>query len=140
MTAKEPTTNANTNEITELAKERTAQAADRTQMAWIRTCLTLIGFGIGIDVLVEGLEHTALGDVPNLLAWSARIIGVGLVVMAVVAAITAMVQYRQVLKMIEAGHFNYKPSFPLVSAVTAVLVLIGLFAGMAIVIVFALPT
>ena len=107
-------------------------------MAWIRTCLTLIGFGIGIDVLVEGLEHTALGDVPNFLAWSGRIIGVGLVVMAVVAAITSLVQYRQVLKMIEVGHFNYKPSFPLVSAVTAVLVLIGLFAGMAIVIVVVL--
>ena len=57
MTAKEPKTNANTDETTELAKERTAQAADRTQMAWIRTCLTLIGFGVGIDVLVEGLEQ-----------------------------------------------------------------------------------
>ena len=109
-------------------------------MAWIRTCLTLIGFGIGIDVIVEGLEHTALGDVPDLLAWSARIIGVCLVVMAQVAAITSLVQYRQVLKMIEAGHFNYKPSFPLVSAVTAALVVIGLFAGIAIVVVVALAS
>ena len=58
MTAKEPTTNATTNEITELTKENTAQAAARTQMAWIRTCLTLIGFGFGIDVIAEGLERT----------------------------------------------------------------------------------
>jgi uncharacterized membrane protein YidH (DUF202 family) len=32
----------------ELARERTRQAADRTLMAWIRTSLSLIGFGFGI--------------------------------------------------------------------------------------------
>ena len=109
-------------------------------MAWIRTCLTLIGFGFGIDVIAEGLEHTALGDVPDLLTWSARIIGVGFVVMGVVAAVTAMVQYRQVLNMIAAGHYYYKPSFPLALAATVALVLIGLFAVVAIVIVVVLST
>lgn len=140
MQAHETTPNTSRNEITELAKENTAQAAHRTQMAWIRTSLTLIGFGFGLDVVAEGLEHTTLGDVPDLLTWSARIIGVGLVVIAEVAAITAMAQYRQVLKMIEAGHYQYKPSYPLALAVTAALVLIGLFAGVAIVIVGALPS
>ncbi len=32
----------------ELAKERTRGAFDRTMMAWVRTALALIGFGIGI--------------------------------------------------------------------------------------------
>jgi len=58
MATQEPTTNVSTDENTELSKERTKQAADRTQMAWIRTCLTLIGFGFGIDVIGEGLEST----------------------------------------------------------------------------------
>ena len=32
----------------ELARERSRQAADRTLMAWVRTALSLIGFGFGI--------------------------------------------------------------------------------------------
>jgi uncharacterized membrane protein YidH (DUF202 family) len=32
---------------TELARERSREAADRTLMAWIRTALGLIGFGVG---------------------------------------------------------------------------------------------
>jgi putative membrane protein len=35
------------NTATELTKERNRLAADRTLMAWIRTSLSLIGFGIG---------------------------------------------------------------------------------------------
>ena len=47
-----------TDVATELARERTRQAADRTLMAWIRTSLSLIGFGFGIakyrDILLAG--------------------------------------------------------------------------------------
>jgi uncharacterized membrane protein YidH (DUF202 family) len=54
--AKSPT-NISTDISTELARERTRQAADRTLMAWIRTSLSLIGFGFGIakyrDILLE---------------------------------------------------------------------------------------
>jgi uncharacterized membrane protein YidH (DUF202 family) len=35
----------------ELAKERNRAAAERTLMAWIRTALSLIGFGFGIGKL-----------------------------------------------------------------------------------------
>ena len=37
-----------TNTSTELARERSREAADRTIMAWIRTSLSLISFGFGI--------------------------------------------------------------------------------------------
>jgi inner membrane protein YidH len=33
---------------TELAREWSREAADRTLMAWIRTALGLIGFGFGV--------------------------------------------------------------------------------------------
>ena len=38
----------NKNLANELARERSRQAADRTLMAWVRTALSLIGFGFGI--------------------------------------------------------------------------------------------
>jgi putative membrane protein len=128
MTTTEPTID----EKTELAKERNREAADRTLMAWIRTSLSLIGFGFGIDVITRGLEKTALGDAPNL-ALNARILGLSFIIVAVFAVIVAMAQYRQELKMIEAGGYRYKPSFPLGLLVAAALCLIGLFAGISIV-------
>ena len=129
MTTTEPTIN----ESNELAKERNRAAADRTLMAWIRTSLSLIGFGFGIEVLTEGLERTALGNAPNL-ATNARILGLSFISVALFAVIVAMAQYRQELKKLEVGGYRYKPLFPLGLLVAATLCLIGIFAGISIVI------
>jgi uncharacterized membrane protein YidH (DUF202 family) len=52
----------------ELARERNREAAERTLMAWIRTALSLIGFGFGIAKLDEYLHggglHTQF-DIPH---------------------------------------------------------------------------
>ena len=133
MAAKEPTVNENINESTELAKERNREAADRTLMAWIRTSLSLIGFGFGIDAMVQTLERTALGDAPNL-AMNARVVGLSFIGVALFAVFVSMVQYRQELKMLEAGDYRYKRSLPLGLAVASALGLIGLFAGVGIII------
>src|SRR5215475_12724896 len=44
----------------ELARERNREAADRTLMAWIRTALSLIGFGFGIGKLAPYLDTAGL--------------------------------------------------------------------------------
>ncbi len=129
MTTAEPTIN----ESTELAKERNREAADRTLMAWIRTALSLIGFGFGIDVITQGLAKGALGNAPNL-ALNARILGLSFIIVALFGVIVAMAQYRQELQMLEAGDYRYKPGFPLGLIVAGALCLIGLFAGISIVI------
>ena len=93
----------------------------------------MIGFGFGIDVVTQGLGKTALGNAPNL-AMNARILGLSVIVVAIFAVIVAMAQYRQELKMLVGGGYQYKPSFPLGLLVAAALGLIGLFAGIGIVI------
>ena len=134
MATDEPTLDANTAETTQLARERNSEAADRTLMAWIRTCLSLIGFGFGIDVITSGLEHTPLGEAPNL-AMSARIIGLSFITVAVIAIFVAMLQYWQELRMLETGAtYRFKPRLPLGLAVAGAISLIGIFSGMAIVI------
>ena len=44
----------------ELARERNREAAERTLMAWIRTALSLIGFGFGFGKLDAYLRAAGL--------------------------------------------------------------------------------
>jgi putative membrane protein len=48
------------NTATELTKERNRLAAGRTLMAWIRTALSLIGFGFGIGKVYEYLKSVGI--------------------------------------------------------------------------------
>jgi putative membrane protein len=68
---------------TELAKERTGAAYDRTLMAWVRTALSFIGFGIGI---FEYTEKTG-GDT---IFRSSKIVGLSLVILGIVAIFMAI--------------------------------------------------
>jgi putative membrane protein len=45
---------------TELAKERNRAAEERTLMAWIRTSLSLIGFGVGVERIVAAIYQCFL--------------------------------------------------------------------------------
>lgn len=112
---------------TDLAKERTRQAADRTLMAWIRTCLSLIGFGFGIakfrDVLVEaglrrGPEHIH----------STMIFGLSFISLGIFGLLAAVVQHWRILQHIKFENFQYTGFRPVVMATAIILLLIGLFA------------
>jgi putative membrane protein len=114
------------NVTNELAKERTREAADRTLMAWIRTCLSLIGFGFGIakfrDILVEaglrrGPEHIH----------STMIFGLSFIGLGIFGLLAAVVQHRRILTQIKFGDFQYTGFRPVVMITALILLLIGLF-------------
>jgi putative membrane protein len=115
------------NVSSELAKERTREAADRTLMAWIRTCLALIGFGFGIakfrDILVEAGYHRGPEHIHSTL-----IFGLSFIALGIFGLLAAVVQHWRILQHIKFGNFQYTGFKPVVMITALILLLIGLFA------------
>ena len=107
----------------ELAKERTRAAADRTLMAWIRTSLSLIGFGFGIPTIVRTLEATRIGGYIDPHRFSVTVglafIGVGMFGMT-----AALQEHRKTLKRIQSDRYTYETS-KTAEIVSLMLLLIG---------------
>jgi len=119
-------------EITvELAKKRNRDAAERTLMAWIRTSLSLISFGFGIDRVVTALKNANPSINPIRLS---RILGLSFIAVGVFALIIAIIQHRAELKRIRRVGYMYTSNTSLSIIVAIALVVIGLGAFIGIVI------
>ena len=116
-----------TNTSTELARERSREAADRTIMAWIRTSLSLISFGFGIGKFYDYLETAELEkslDPLHSTLW----IGGALIFLGVLGLLAAVVQHSRILKRLANLDFVYVEPWPLGMIVAILLLLIGVFA------------
>jgi len=103
----------------ELARQRNRNALDRTLMAWIRTCLSLISFGFGLDKIIEVL-HRSL-EAPNAQAgWGVRLVAMAFVLTGIVAMAAATVQYRRDLQRLRQERFVYAPDQRSLSWYTAI--------------------
>jgi len=115
----------------ELARERNREAAERTLMAWIRTALSLIGFGFGIGKLDAYLHETDLHtqfDLP----YSTLIFGASFIVVGILGLLAAIVQHARVLKRLSRPDFAYDAMRPVAMTVAVLLMLIGVFGLIAI--------
>jgi putative membrane protein len=117
----------------ELARERSRQAADRTLMAWVRTALSLIGFGFGIaqfrDILVRA--QLVVRRPPEHLSVT-LLFGLSFITLGVLGLLAATIQHWRILQHIKRDDFHYTGFRPLVFIMAILLMLIGAFAFIAI--------
>lgn len=88
-----------TDTSTELARERTREAADRTLMAWIRTSLSLIAFGFGIGKAFELLSVALPAKHWDPLRGS-LVVAISFIALGVLGLLGAIIQYRLMLNVL----------------------------------------
>jgi putative membrane protein len=111
---------------TELARERSREAADRTLMAWVRTSLSLIGFGFGIGKILHYLNvaDPRHAEDPT---QSARLFGGAFIALGVLGLLCAIFQHWETLRRIRRKQFVYAPLLPVTEVVALILLFIGLY-------------
>jgi len=119
------------NVANELAKERNREAAERTLMAWIRTALSLIGFGFGIGKLAAYLDAAGLHPSHDT-AHTSLIFGASFIVVGILGLLAAVVQHARILNRLSRPDFAYNAMRPIALTVAILLLLIGVFGLFAI--------
>lgn len=106
---------------TELAKERSHAASERTMMAWVRTALALVGFGIGIYEVAEKTEgHSTFR--------SSKLIGLALIILGIVSMLFAIRENKITHRKLLEPVFKYEDRTPLGIYVGYALIVIALAA------------
>jgi putative membrane protein len=109
----------------ELARRRNRDAAERTLMAWIRTCLSLISFGFGLDKIVGAIDKVSgsSGPRPGVVA-----VALAFVITGIVAMAAATVQHLRELRRLQRTDYVYVQGPRLAAGTAIVLTLIGALA------------
>jgi putative membrane protein len=111
----------------EHAKMRTYLASENTMMAWVRTSLTLIGFGVGIFEVIDKTEGKNTFR-------SSRLVALSMVLLGVAALVVAIKMTKQNKKDLSQEHFEFKNRKSTAVKVGYALIVIGIFGIIEIVI------
>ncbi len=115
---------------TELARERTRQAADRPLMAW--TSLSLIGFGFGIAKYRDILMKAGFINRPPEEFNSTLIFGLSFISLGVFGLLAAVIQHWRILKNLDQEPLSFPLFHPLAMITAIILLFIGIFAFVAV--------
>jgi putative membrane protein len=90
-----------------MATERTRMAADRTLMGWIRTALSLIGFGFTIFKFLESIRSRELAS-QTMRQDSPRIVGLTLISIGIFSLLIACIQHWNYVRKLKSDQ-PYRP-------------------------------
>ncbi|MBD0362097.1 MAG: DUF202 domain-containing protein [Coleofasciculus sp. C3-bin4] len=109
---------------------REHQANERTFLAWLRTSITLIGFGLATDRFGLFLreKQTTVGEqeIPDYSLIASQSISIGLVIFGIIIIVLAVWRYNRVFQHIEQD--NFQPSRFLVWVTAGIVILMGIIS------------
>ena len=112
---------------TQLALQRSFLATERTLMAWIRTAISMIGFGFTLAELFQSLARSnVLVRGPAGRVWTAEGVGMLLVSLGTLALVVAVFDHHREMKQLHAAGLPER--FSLTMAVASVLIILGAMA------------
>lgn len=113
--------------MSKIDRQREHQANERTFLAWLRTSIALIGFGLTISrfglFLHELQTNLTRQNSPTHSFISSQTIGVSLVIVGILVIILAVWRYNQVFQQIEQA--NYQPNRLMVWITAAIVTILG---------------
>ena len=93
-------------------------------MAWIRTSLSLISFGFGLDKIIGAINRSRLQGSSHA-DLSVRLLAMGFVVTGIVALAAATRQHHRDLRYIRRDDYVYEPEASIATGTAAALMVIG---------------
>lgn len=116
--------------MSKIDRQREHQANERTFLAWLRTSISLIGFGLAISrfgLFLHELQInlTHQNNLTNSFI-SSQTIGVSLVIVGIIVIILAVWRYNLVFQQIEQA--NYQPNRLMVWVTAAIVIILGLLS------------
>ncbi|MFN9762033.1 MAG: YidH family protein [Pseudanabaena sp.] len=111
-------------------RQREHQANERTFLAWLRTSISLIGFGFAITrfgIFVRQLEITVTPKIPRRHSFvNSENLGIALVVFGIVVIASALWSHDRSYWQIERG--DYRPNRLMIWITTVVVIFLGILS------------